>query len=138
MPSQIKLKQILPFSGLILRMRFFTIPKHSTNENFPKTRRQGMEAGVKVRPFPWLSVWGNYGYISPLLRDGSFSGNDIPSVPRHKGSIGVDIDFGKGFLLNNRANIVGSRILSAIGQIKLNGWMDIILLIQSSPLPGKD
>ena len=38
-----------------------------------------------------------------------FSGNDIPGVPRHKGSLGGDFDFGKGFLFNTRLNIVGSR-----------------------------
>ena len=54
-------------------------------------------------------MWGNYSYIKPILRGGSFSGNDIPGVPRHKGSIGTEVDFGKGFQLSTKANIVGSR-----------------------------
>lgn len=86
-------------------------PEISANENFPKTRRRGFEVGAKAKPFRWLSVWGNYSYIIPTLRAEPFSGNDIPGVPRHKGTLGVDIDFGKGFLLNTRTNIVGSRHL---------------------------
>jgi len=86
-------------------------PEISANENFPKTRRRGVEVGAKAKPFRWLSVWGNYSYIIPTLRTEPFSGNEIPGVPRHKGSLGVDIDFGKGFLLNTRAHIVGSRHL---------------------------
>jgi iron complex outermembrane receptor protein len=92
-----------------LRDEIFFNPLTYTNENFPKTRRQGIEVGVKVKPLPWLSIWGNYSYIRPILREDPFSGNDIPGVPRHKGSLGMDIDFGKGFLLNTRTNIVGSR-----------------------------
>jgi len=92
-----------------LHDEIFYNPATFTNENYPRTRRQGMEAGVKVKPFPWLSIWGNYGYIKPVLRDGPFSGNDIPLVPRHKGSIGADINLGSGFLFNIRTNLVGSR-----------------------------
>jgi iron complex outermembrane receptor protein len=92
-----------------LHDEIFYNPETYTNENYPRTRRQGIEVGTKVKPFPWLLMWGNYCYIRPTLRENPFLGNDIPMVPRHKGSLGVDIDFGKGFLLNNRVNIVGSR-----------------------------
>ncbi len=94
-----------------LHDEIFFNPETFANENFPGTRRQGIEAEVKVKPLSWLSVSGNYGYTRPTLRGGSFSGNDIPGVPRHKGFLGVDIDFGKGFLLNTRANVIGSRHL---------------------------
>ena len=92
-----------------LRNEIFFNPLTFTNENLPKTQRQGLEAGVKARPLSWLTVWGNYGYIRPFIRGDQFSGNEIPGVPRHKGSVGTDIELGRGFLLNARANIVGSR-----------------------------
>jgi iron complex outermembrane receptor protein len=92
-----------------LHNEIFYNPYTSNNENYPKTRRQGIEIGTKVRPFSWLMVWGNYSYIRPILRGDSFSGNDIPGVPRHKGAFGGDFDCGKGFLLDTRFNIVGSR-----------------------------
>jgi iron complex outermembrane receptor protein len=87
-----------------------TLP-FGTNENFPRTRRRGIEIGARAKPMSWLLIWGNYSYMIPTLRAEPFSGNDIPGVPRHKGSLGMDIDFGKGFLLNTRTNIVGSRHL---------------------------
>ncbi len=108
-----------------LKNEIFFNPQTFTNENFPETRRQGIEIGARGRPLPWLSLWGNYSYVKPTLRSEPFSGtyfslfppfmpisikgNDIPGVPRHKGSFGVDIDFPKGFLLNIRNNIVGAR-----------------------------
>jgi iron complex outermembrane receptor protein len=100
-----------------LKDEIFLNPDTFTNENAKKTRRQGFEAGLRVKPLEWLSLWGNYGYIRPRLRGDKFSGNDIPGVPRHKGSIGADLHFGKifskeylkGLSLNGRANLVGSR-----------------------------
>jgi iron complex outermembrane receptor protein len=91
-----------------LRNEIFYNPVTFANENYPKTRRQGIEVGAKAKPFPWLMIWGNYGYIKPSLREHSLSGNDVPGIPRHKGAIGMDIDFGRGFQLNTKANIVGT------------------------------
>ena len=91
------------------RDEIFFNPLTFSNENLSKTRRQGIEVGKTFRPFPWLLVWGNYGYTLPRIRSSSFSGNDIPGVPRHKGSIGTDLSPGKGFQFNARANFVGSR-----------------------------
>jgi iron complex outermembrane receptor protein len=92
----------------ILDEIFFN-PETFTNENYPKTRRVGLEVGARVKPLPWVSLWGNYGYTRPTLRGGAFSGNDIPGVPRNKGALGTDIDVGKGFMINVRLNAVGSR-----------------------------
>lgn len=92
-----------------LRDEIFYNPLTFSNENYPKTRRRGMEVGLKAKPLSWLDVWGNYGYVHPTLRGGGFSGKEIPGVSRHKGSIGVDIHAGKGFLLHTRANFIGPR-----------------------------
>jgi iron complex outermembrane receptor protein len=100
-----------------LKNEIFYNPDTFTNENAEKTRRQGFEVGLRVKPLDWLSLWGNYGYIQPRLRGDAFSGNDIPNVPRHKGSIGANLRFGeiflkeylKGLSINGRANFIGSR-----------------------------
>jgi iron complex outermembrane receptor protein len=92
-----------------LRNEIFYNPVTFANENYTKTRRQGVEVGLRTKPLPWWVVWGNYGYMKPSLRGGTFSGNDIPAVPRHKGSIGTEVDFGRGFQLSTKANIVGAR-----------------------------
>jgi iron complex outermembrane receptor protein len=99
----------LTFFWADLRNEIFYNPSTSNNENYPKTRRQGIEVGTTIKPFSWITMWGNYSYIKPILRGDSFSGNDIPGVARHKGALGGDFDFGKGFLLNTRLNIIGSR-----------------------------
>jgi iron complex outermembrane receptor protein len=89
----------------------FFNPVTFRNENYPETRRQGVEAGATFRPFQRLSLWGNYSYIRPRLRKGLFSGNGIPFVPSHKAATGADIHLGRGFLFNTRFNYVGSRHL---------------------------
>ena len=91
------------------RDEIFYNPYTFSNENFPKTRRQGIELGTKVKPLQWLTFWGNYSYIKPSLQEKPYSGNDIPGVPRHKGSIGTEVDFGRGFQLSSKATIVASR-----------------------------
>jgi iron complex outermembrane recepter protein len=92
-----------------LHNEIFYNPVTFANENYPKTRRQGIEVGAKAKPFPWLTIWSNYSYIKPSLLGNPYSGNDIPGVPRHKGSIGTEVDFGRGFQLSSKATIVASR-----------------------------
>lgn len=104
-----KIEANLTLFWVDLRDEIFYNPFTFTNENYPKTRRQGLEIGTRIKPLPWLFLWGNYNYIRPFLRGDCFSGNDIPGVPRHKGSIGTDIELGRGFLFNARANIIGPR-----------------------------
>jgi iron complex outermembrane receptor protein len=108
------------------RDEIFFDPYTYTNENFPKTRRLGIELGTKVKPLQWLTLWGNYSYIKPTLQAEPYSGNDIPGVPRHKGSVGADVQIGclliegldlrghlgricDGLLFSTSANLVGSR-----------------------------
>jgi iron complex outermembrane receptor protein len=54
-------------------------------------------------------LWGNYNYTKATLQTYPYSGNDIPGVPRHKGSLGADVEIWNGLSLNARANYVGSR-----------------------------
>ncbi len=86
----------------------FFNPVTFVNENYPKTRRQGFELSARVMPLPWLSFWGNYGYMKPILLGDIFDGNDIPGVPRNKGSLGADLEALKGLLFSLKANFVGT------------------------------
>jgi iron complex outermembrane recepter protein len=92
-----------------MRNEIFFDPYTYANENFPKTRRLGIEVGAKVKPLQWLTFWGNYSYTKATLQEYPYSGNDIPGVPRHKGSLGADVEIWNGLSLNTRANFVGSR-----------------------------
>ncbi len=97
------------FFWVDLRNELFYNPMTYSNENYPKTRRQGVEVGLKLKAFPWLNFYGNYCYLRPTLRGGPFSRNEIPGVSRHKGSIGTEIHLGHGFLFNARTTITGSQ-----------------------------
>lgn len=99
----------LTFFWSDLRNEIFYNPLTGSNENYSKTQRRGIEAGTTIKPFSWITLWGNYSYIRPILKARPFLGNDIPCVPRHKGSLGGDFNFGKGFLFTTRLNVVGSR-----------------------------
>jgi iron complex outermembrane receptor protein len=101
----------MTFFWIDTKDEIFFNPVTFENTNYPDTRRQGMETGLNVRPLPWLTAWGNYTYIIPVLRGGDFSGKDIPGVSRYKGSVGAQADMGKGFLLDARLTYVGSRYL---------------------------
>jgi iron complex outermembrane receptor protein len=106
----------------------FFNPTTFTNENYPKTQRQGLEVGVKARPLEWVSLWANYGYIRPRLRGGNFLGSDIPGVPRHKGAVGMDLSIWKRLQLSSRANFIGSRYLISdfANQVdKLDGYYTV-------------
>ena len=110
-----------------LHNEIFFNPETFNNENFSRTRRQGIEIGTKVKPLPWLSLRGNYTYVRPKLRTDPFSGNDIPGVPREKVSLGMEINFGKGFLFNATSNLVGIGFLDIFsggnhGQYFISDW----------------
>lgn len=102
-----KIEANLTLFWIDMKDEIFFNPYTFTNENFPKTRRQGVEVGAKVRPFQWLTVWGNFTYMKATLRSEPFSGNDIPGVPNCKITLATDINFGKGFLLNIKGTGVG-------------------------------
>lgn len=111
-----------------LEDEIFFNPVTFTNENYPKTRREGLEIGVKTRPFERISLWGNYSYLRPRLREGTFSGSDIPGVPRHKAAVGMDLSVWKGFQLSGKANLIGARYLISdfANQVdKLDGYTTV-------------
>ena len=104
-----KIEAKLTLFWIDMKDEIFFNPFTFTNENLSKTRRQGVEVGAKARPFQWLTVWGDYTYMKPTLRSEPFSGNDIPGVPRQKGSVGADANLGRGFLFSTKLNVVGAQ-----------------------------
>jgi len=104
-----KIEANLTLFWVDMRNEIFFDPYEYTNKNFPKTRREGIEVGAKAKPLRWLTLWGNYSYTKATLQEYPYSGNDIPGVPRHKGSLGAEVEIWNGLSLNTRANFVGSR-----------------------------
>lgn len=77
------------------------------NRNYDqKTKRQGMEADVKVYPTDFLYLWGNYTYMSARFEE---SNTFVPLVPRYKASAGAEWHIFKPLLLAITGTWVGSR-----------------------------
>lgn len=60
----------------------------SVNRNYDqKTERKGIETEIKIYPFDWIYIWGNYSYTQAKFeRSNAF----IPLVPEHMGNFGVE------------------------------------------------
>jgi iron complex outermembrane receptor protein len=77
------------------------------NRNFDeKTKRQGVEADVKVYPTDFLYLWGNYTYMSARFEE---SDTFVPLVPRYKASAGAEWHVFEPLLLAITGTWVGSR-----------------------------
>mgnify|MGYP001820578534 FL=1 len=77
------------------------------NRNYDRdTVRNGIETDLKWYPNPSLFVWGNYSYTQA-----TFEGDDanVPLVPSHKGSLGVEWEAVHGLTLSATGTYVGSR-----------------------------
>lgn len=81
------------------------------NENADKTRHSGVEAGITVKPFDQLSVFGTFTYSDAKFTSGEYDGKRIPSVPRYSAALGADLTFLKAFTWSVQANWVDRKYL---------------------------
>ena len=68
------------------RDEIFFNPLTFANENYDRTKRQGIETSVFVGLTEKLSFNAAYSYTEALFDGGQFDGNRIPLVPRNKAS----------------------------------------------------
>ncbi|MGD0232735.1 MAG: TonB-dependent receptor, partial [Syntrophorhabdales bacterium] len=61
-------------------------PLTLTNENYDRTKRQGVEASIFVGLTEGLTLNAAYSYTEALFDGGQFGGNRIPLVPENKAS----------------------------------------------------
>ena len=59
------------------------------NENYDKTRHQGLEVSAEVKPCDKVEFYANYTYTDARFRDGVYRDKFIPMVPKNKGTVGV-------------------------------------------------
>jgi iron complex outermembrane receptor protein len=79
----------------------------SINRNYDeKTIRQGLEADLKMYPFDFLYLWGNYSYTEAKFENRE---TYVPLVPVHKAAIGLELRLMDSFLLALTGTWVGSR-----------------------------
>ena len=79
------------------------------NENYGKTRHQGLELAAKAKVTGNIELFGNYAFTYAKFVDDSYGGKYIPMVPVNKGSIGARVFFLKNFTLNFVGLFVGKR-----------------------------
>lgn len=81
------------------------------NENYGRTRRQGMELEINVIPHDKLHLFSNYTLMRSELRGGEFDGNDIPGVARQVATIGATVFPFAGLSFNTRARWVEGKTM---------------------------
>jgi len=96
------------------------------NENYDRTVHEGFEGNLNSKLNSMVSIFGNYTFTNAYFDGGGYSQNEIPLVPRHKGSIGLKFILPKDIALNIVGNYVGKRYFlndQANAQSRLNGYM---------------
>ncbi|MBW2180646.1 MAG: TonB-dependent receptor, partial [Deltaproteobacteria bacterium] len=87
----------------------FYNPATFMNENHPETLHQGVELGVYADLYDFLTLFGNYTYEEATFETHPYKSNDIPAIPRHKGSAGFKIhDIIPGLVFSTDCHYVGS------------------------------
>jgi iron complex outermembrane receptor protein len=110
-----------------------TVPPFGQNRNSPKSRRQGVELGAKVRPHERVDILLNYTYTDARFRARAAlstgmveEGDQVPLVPMHRANgtvtyrplTGLELSLngqyiGRQVLLNDEANQLAFRIQDA-------------------------
>ncbi len=83
-------------------------PDTSANENMPRTRRIGGEAGVEVNIEDFLIISGNYTYTYATFIAGDNESKFIPLVPEHDAFVEVTFNIPLGFSLGSSLNYRGA------------------------------
>jgi len=79
----------------------------SINRNYDeKTVRKGLEADIKIYPFDFLYLWGNYSYTEAKFENRETT---VPLVPEHKAAVGLEWRLMDAFSLSFTGSFVGSR-----------------------------
>jgi iron complex outermembrane receptor protein len=88
----------------------FFNPATYRNENLDGvSRRDGIEVSFQANPLNWLMLSGSYTYMDATIRAGSFEGEDLPNVPRHKSTLGVVLSPVKTLTISVQSAYIGER-----------------------------
>jgi iron complex outermembrane receptor protein len=106
-------------SGYLMNLKneLYYNPDTFQNENYDKTRHQGIEASFKSK-LPWkLKFSGSYTFDQAVFKQGDYKDKSIPMVPEHKFNLGLThslskyLDWGlafnylsKKYFINDQAN----------------------------------
>jgi iron complex outermembrane receptor protein len=95
------------------------------NDNYRHTVHQGLESSLEMKLGGRLTTFGNYTFTDARFDGGTYDGNEIPVVPRHKGSLGLRFLIRKDLTWNVLGTYVGKRYFyndQANTYSRLNGY----------------
>jgi outer membrane receptor protein involved in Fe transport len=96
------------------------------NSNYDKTIHEGFDCSIDAKLATWIDWFGNYTFTNAYFDGGQYNKNEIPMVPRHKGSIGLKFTLPANMTFNIIGTYVGPRYYlndQANAYSKLNGYM---------------
>ena len=99
---------------------------NSKNENYNRTVHEGLESSLDAKLNDRITLLLNYTFTNAYFDGGQYSGNEIPLVPNHKGSVGLKISLPMNLSLNIIGTYVGSRYYlndQSNAYSKLSGYM---------------
>ena len=108
----------LDYFQMCIRDEIYYDPTTWENKNYDNTRRQGANINVQLVPLDCLTIKMGYRFIDAVFRKGSYSGKQVPFVPKalftasvkydltQDWSLFVDYQYrGKVYLINDLNNI---------------------------------
>jgi vitamin B12 transporter len=102
-------------------------PVSFTYSNIARTRGQGVEVGLVLRPSDAVTVAGSYSFIDAENRSAGFVGNDLARRPRQAVSVSADYrlpadGFLGGLSLGGTVQVVGNSFDNAANTVRLDGY----------------
>jgi outer membrane receptor protein involved in Fe transport len=92
------------------RHELFYNPLSYSNENLDGTaRRTGTEVSIYAKVLEPLVIRANYTFIHSEIRNGQYSGKQVPNVPEHKASVEGQYSPWNGFTVTVNGTYVGPR-----------------------------
>jgi vitamin B12 transporter len=95
-----------------------------TYGNIDRTRAEGVEATLALRPIDALSVTASYSYIDARDRSGrpAFDGKRLPRRAAHAVSLSADYDWSFGLSTGATITMVGDSFDNAADNVRLDGY----------------
>ncbi|MCX7926548.1 MAG: TonB-dependent receptor [Candidatus Omnitrophica bacterium] len=87
----------------------FYDPTIYANRNYDKTRHQGIEISLTVKPVERLRLSSNYTYRQATFREGIYNHKDIPMVPRQQAAVNATWDITDNFFVVLNTIFIGKR-----------------------------
>ncbi len=113
---------------LRIKNELFFDPLTFENKNYDKTEHRGMELAMELKYKELFSVTPSYTFTEAFFKGGTYHGNQIPLVPRHKVSLGAAVSLPKACSLNILGTFTGPRYFindQAHNYPKLDGFITV-------------